>query len=64
MQQIIEMFGDYWHPSSDVEMKTNHYLKYGFTTLVVWQSELADAERVLAKIEAFAKGGMRYVSVS
>jgi len=39
-KQVIELFGDYWHPETDVLDRTSHYNVYGFSTLVIWEHEL------------------------
>ena len=55
-KQVIELFGAYWHPESDVGQRTEHYKKYGFSTLVIWASELASVSSqldVVGKIISF-----------
>jgi len=59
-KHIIEVFGDYWHnlprnKKKDVErLKT--YEGYGYKTLVIWEHELKDLDRVLHKIRGFISG--------
>lgn len=64
-KQVIEVFGDYWHSplwnpnlSSDkTEYATlEHYAKYGFDCLIIWEDELAHPRKVVKKIKAFARG--------
>ena len=52
-KQVIELFGDYWHPTSDVPQWIEHYKEYGFTCLVVWEHELSNMDDVLTKIKAY-----------
>jgi len=60
-KKIIEMFGDYWHNNSktkyhQTEVGTKeHYAKYGWKTLIVWENELKDMDSVLEKVKEFDK---------
>lgn len=59
--RIIELFGDFWHsekrtgiPEEQHEHERIDFFKqYGYNTLVIWQSELKDIERVVEKIVEF-----------
>jgi len=57
-KKIIEMYGDYWHRNDDPEDRRNLFAKYGYDTLVVWERELKDLDKVLQKIREFAKHGV------
>jgi len=57
---IIECFGDFWHSNGKVRKEHQTEIgrkkllaKYGFHTLVIWQSELFDLVKVKEKICAF-----------
>ena len=53
-KQIIELFGNYWHRKLFAEAeKINHYKKYGFDCLVIWENELKNNKRVISKIKRF-----------
>ena len=39
-KKIIELFGNYWHKPEDENTLTDHYGKYGFKTLIIWEDEL------------------------
>jgi G:T-mismatch repair DNA endonuclease (very short patch repair protein) len=60
---VIECFGDYWHSkkhtgrdeADDIRLREEAYASYGFKTLVVWQAELKDQEKVLERIAEFMK---------
>lgn len=52
-KQLIELFGTYWHPVFDVAKKKEHYRQYGFDTLIIWEDELQDEDKVLKKIKHF-----------
>jgi len=55
-KQVIELFGDYWHPKTDVKDRINHYKEYGFTTLIIWEHELySSPSNVFEKISIFSE---------
>ena len=41
---LIELFGDYWHRGEDPSKRIAGFRKYGFRTLVIWEKELIDPE--------------------
>lgn len=55
-KKVIELFGDYWHKGENPQEKIDHYKKYGFNCLVIWQHELYTDE-VYKKLENFSKIG-------
>jgi len=56
-KKIIEVFSDYWHNRYDVKERDKRrmetYSKYGFKTLIIWQSEINSKEKVIEKIRGF-----------
>jgi len=61
-KKIIELFGEYWHgtkkniPYNRTEIGTKeHYAKYGWKTLVIWENELKDIDSILEKVTRFDK---------
>ncbi len=56
-KKIIEFFGDYWHDQKEYvkrdKLKMKVYKKYGYKTLVIWQSELNDMKKVTNRIKKF-----------
>ncbi len=60
---IIELFGTYWHgrkvtgntPDKEVQLRREAYAQFGYNTLIIWENELTDHEKVLAKIDKFSK---------
>lgn len=60
-KKIIELFGDYWHGklrtgmsnTKVVNARTRAFAKYGFDTLVIWESELKNRDSILAKVAKF-----------
>lgn len=62
-KKIIEHFGKWWHKGKPnirfhrTEQGTKeHYKKFGFKTLVVWENELKNPDVLLEKINAFDGG--------
>jgi len=59
-KKIIELFGDYWHRRNDVRIKDKKrlksYSKFGFKTLIVWENEIENQEKVIKKIIKFERG--------
>ena len=54
-KQLIELFGDYWHQGEDPQDKIDHYKKYGFKCLVIWEHELNQLpeEQIVSKVREF-----------
>lgn len=59
-KKIIELYGDYWHklPGSKERDKNrlNTYKKYGYKTLIVWEHEFKDKEKLTEKLIKFNEG--------
>jgi len=64
-KKVVELFGDYWHGESKTGrtkeqeeiLRKSHFAKYGFATLVIWESELKNMDSVVDKIRNFTYGG-------
>jgi very-short-patch-repair endonuclease len=62
---IIEAFGSYWHGEKRTGMtneeavaeRTEHFAKYGYKTLVIWENEMKNISNVRIKILEFCNGG-------
>ena len=52
---LIEIFGSYWHKPEDEQIRIDHFSKYGFRTLVIWDYELDDLEKVVQHIQEFSE---------
>ena len=65
-KKIIELFGVYWHltkPGFKTRQEAENqrkevFTKYGFSTLIVWEDELKDVDKLLDKIRLFEKGNI------
>lgn len=55
-KKIIELFGNYWHREEEIQERTEHFAKYGYQTLVIWERELENPDRVIEKIRGFTNG--------
>lgn len=53
-KQFIELYGDYWHKGQDPQERIDFFRQYGFNTLIIWESELGEPEKVLARLKIFA----------
>jgi len=56
-KKIIELYGDYWHNLPRYkELDTRRirtYAKYGYKTLIIWERELKDINKLIFKIKEF-----------
>jgi len=61
-KEVIEMFGDYWHSDRAITSwrrgelgRVMAYNALGFRCLIVWECELKDTTKLLAKIKTFRR---------
>ena len=47
---IIETLGEFWHTEEEVKERKQHFCKYGYESLMIWQSELEDEMAVVNKV--------------
>lgn len=59
-KKIIELFGDYWHKDEKLEYggdggqtRREIFAAFGYSTLIIWEYELADENRLSKKIINF-----------
>ena len=56
-KKIIELYGDYWHNRKDAikrdKLRLIAYKNYGYKTLIIWEHELKDLEKVNNKVLEF-----------
>jgi len=52
-KQVIEFFGEYWHKVEHETERKEHFKKYGYDCLVIWESELKNLEELKQKILKF-----------
>jgi len=47
---VIELFGVHWHSLFDVATRTEHFRQYGFKTIIIWDDELKDEDRLAKRV--------------
>jgi predicted CxxxxCH...CXXCH cytochrome family protein len=53
-KKIIEFFGEYWHKDVDRDKRRiEAYSRNGYKTLIIWQSEIKDLEKIKENIRLF-----------
>mgnify|MGYP000654044634 CR=1 FL=1 len=52
-KKIIEVYGNYWHRGEDTSIRINRYRRFGYQTLIVWEEDLKDIEKVIQEVKAF-----------
>ena len=50
---LIELYGDYWHKGQDPQDRINLFKRYGWDTLVIWEHELKNINKVEFRIHRF-----------
>ena len=55
--KIIEIYGTYWHKRPEVikrdVRRIKSYNKYGYKTLIIWENELNQIDKLHKKLERF-----------
>lgn len=54
-KQVIELYGDHWHEGENPQDRIDLFSQYGWQTLIIWQSELKQPDKVLKRIAKFTK---------
>lgn len=52
-KKIIELFGDYWHKGQNPKDRENIFKPFGYRTLIIWENELKNLNKVSSKIKKF-----------
>ncbi len=52
-KKVIELYGDYWHRNDNPQDRIDHFKKYGFDCLVIWERELKNKDSLLIKLKEF-----------
>jgi hypothetical protein len=58
-KKLIELYGKHWHDprkfpnSQSPEQRIRYFKKYGYKTLIVWEHELKDKEKLVNKLYEF-----------
>lgn len=51
--KIIELFGEPWHEEEEEEQRTKFFQKHGYDTLIIWSSDLDNADDIESRVEEF-----------
>jgi hypothetical protein len=51
-KKVIEVYG-FWHFGEDPQVKINHYAKFGFECLVLWEKDFESRPRLINKLDNF-----------
>lgn len=58
-KKLIEIYGTYWHKRPEVIKRDirriRSYKKHGYKTLIIWEHELKNIDKVIKRIERFIK---------
>jgi len=52
-KELIELFGRYWHKPEEEQPRIDHFSEFGFRTLVIWEEELQDEQKLLERVRVF-----------
>jgi hypothetical protein len=52
-KKIIELYGDYWHRNDNPQDRMDLFAKFGYQTLIIWESELKDETELVKKLKKF-----------
>ena len=52
-KKIIEFFGNYWHKLEEEQQRINLFTEYGYQTLIIWEHELKDIDKLSNKLLKF-----------
>jgi len=64
-KEVIELFGEHWHPLFDIAQKKERYRQYGFRVAIIWDDELEDEERLVKTLPGkFRSGGNIVLTMS
>lgn len=51
-KDLIDLFGQYWHKPEEVIPRKQHFARYGYNCIIIWEHELKDKEALIKKIQA------------
>jgi hypothetical protein len=52
-KKIVELFGDYWHRGQNPQDRIDIFKPFGYDTLVIWEKELRDRDKLQEKLLEF-----------
>ena len=48
---LLEHYGDFWHKDDNVQKRADHFARYGYKCLVIWEHELKDPDKIISKVK-------------
>lgn len=54
-KKLIELYGDYWHQGQNPQYRIDFFKKEGYETLVIWEHELKDMNKVKERLFSFVE---------
>jgi G:T-mismatch repair DNA endonuclease (very short patch repair protein) len=55
-KKAIDLHGDYWHKGEDTRIRARRYAKCGYKSLIIWECELKDLDKLQGKLIEFIDG--------
>jgi len=52
-KKLIELFGNYWHKGENPRNRINHFKKYGYNAIIIWEKELKDVNKLNNRLIEF-----------
>lgn len=52
-KKLVELYGDFWHKDDDPQERIDFFKQFGFDTLVIWENELKDINKLKTKLKEF-----------
>ncbi len=60
-KKVIELYGDYWHRNDNPQDRIDHFKKYGFDCLVIWERELKNKDSLFEKLKEFDRRKQKWL---
>ncbi len=52
-KKIVELFGQHWHSPEEESERIGYFRQFGFSTLVIWETELSNLDALKQKLISF-----------
>ena len=56
--QVIELFGDYFHKGENLQGRIDKYAESGFNCLIIWEHDLKDIDSIALRMKQFREADM------
>lgn len=51
-KEVVELFGNYWHTFNEVGPRIEHFARFGYTCLIIWEEELNNEDDLIRHINS------------